>query len=89
GAATAMRRQMTPIRTTHTDFIDVVGTGGDCSGTFNISTAAALVTAAAGVPGAKHGNRAVTSRSGASDVLAALGVNIEAGSIAWKLASTS
>jgi anthranilate phosphoribosyltransferase len=79
GAAAAMRRQMTPIRTTHTDFIDVVGTGGDCSGTFNISTAAALVTAAAGVPVAKHGNRAVTSRSGASDVLAALGVNIEAG----------
>jgi anthranilate phosphoribosyltransferase len=78
GAARAMRRKMTPIRTTRTDFIDVVGTGGDASGTFNISTSAALVTAAAGVPVAKHGNRAVTSRSGASDVLAALGVNIEA-----------
>ncbi len=78
GAAQAMRRKMTPIRTGRIDCIDVVGTGGDASGTFNISTAAALVTAAAGVPVAKHGNRAVTSRSGASDVLAALGVNIEA-----------
>jgi len=79
GAATAMRRQMTPLKTSREKFIDVVGTGGDCSGTFNISTAAALVTAAAGVPVAKHGNRAVTSRSGASDVLRELGVNIEAG----------
>ena len=78
GAAVAMRRQMTPIRTGRSGLIDIVGTGGDASGTFNISTAAALVTAAAGVPVAKHGNRAVTSRSGSSDVLAALGVNIEA-----------
>jgi anthranilate phosphoribosyltransferase len=78
GAAAAMRRQMTPIRTSRTDVIDVVGTGGDGSGTFNISTAAALVTAAAGVPVAKHGNRGFTSRSGSADVLAALGVNIEA-----------
>ncbi len=78
GAAAAMRRQMTPIRTRHTVFLDVVGTGGDGSGTFNISTAAALVTAAAGVPVAKHGNRRFTSRSGSADVLAALGVNIEA-----------
>ncbi|OHB68976.1 MAG: anthranilate phosphoribosyltransferase [Planctomycetes bacterium RBG_13_63_9] len=78
GAAAAMRRRMTPIRSSRTDTIDVVGTGGDGSGTFNISTSAALVTAAAGVPVAKHGNRAVTSRSGSSDVLAALGVNIEA-----------
>jgi anthranilate phosphoribosyltransferase len=73
-----MRRQMTPIRTERTDVIDVVGTGGDGSGTFNISTAAALVTAAAGVPVAKHGNRGFTSRSGSADALAALGVNIEA-----------
>jgi len=78
GAATAMRAKMTPIRSSRTDLIDIVGTGGDRSGTFNISTAAALVTAAAGVPVAKHGNRAVTSRSGASDVLATLGVNLDA-----------
>ncbi len=79
GAAAAMRRQMTPIRTRHQQVIDVVGTGGDASGTFNISTAAALVTAAAGLPVAKHGNRRFTSRSGSADVLAVLGVNIEAG----------
>lgn len=78
GAALAMRKHMTPIHTTHTDFIDTCGTGGDSSGTFNISTAAALVTAAAGVPVAKHGNRSITSRSGSADVLLALGVNIEA-----------
>jgi anthranilate phosphoribosyltransferase len=78
GAAEAMRRQMTPIRSARADLIDVVGTGGDASGTFNISTAAAIVTAAAGVPVAKHGNRRFTSRSGSADVLAALGVNIEA-----------
>jgi anthranilate phosphoribosyltransferase len=78
GAAAAMRRHMTPIRTRHPDVVDVVGTGGDRSGTFNISTAAAVVTAAAGAPVAKHGNRRVTSPSGAADVLAQLGVNIEA-----------
>jgi len=78
GAAAAMRRHMTPIRTSRPDVIDVVGTGGDASGTFNISTAAALVTAAAGQPVAKHGNRRFTSRSGSADVLAELGVNIEA-----------
>ena len=78
GAAAAMRRQMTPIRTSRSGAIDVVGTGGDGSGTFNISTAAALVTAAAGIPVAKHGNRRFTSRSGSADVLLELGVNIEA-----------
>jgi anthranilate phosphoribosyltransferase len=78
GAADAMRKNMTPIRSKHTDLIDVVGTGGDGSGTFNISTAAALVTAATGVPVAKHGNRGMTSKSGSADVLAELGVNIDA-----------
>lgn len=78
GAARAMRQHMTPIRTTRTDFIDTCGTGGDASGTFNISTAAALVTAAAGVPVAKHGNRGITSKTGSADVLAELGVNIDA-----------
>jgi anthranilate phosphoribosyltransferase len=78
GAAAALRRHMTPIRSRHAVLIDTCGTGGDHSGTFNISTAAALVTAAAGVPVAKHGNRGITSKSGSADVLAALGVNIEA-----------
>jgi anthranilate phosphoribosyltransferase len=78
GAATAMRQRMTPIRSSRPDLIDTCGTGGDGSKTFNISTAAALVAAAAGAAVAKHGNRAATSRSGSADVLAALGVNIDA-----------
>lgn len=78
GAAAAMRRHMVPIRSQRTGLLDTCGTGGDGSGTFNISTAAAIVTAAAGVPVAKHGNRKISSRTGSADVLAELGVNIAA-----------
>ena len=78
GAARAMRAHMTPIRHRYDRLLDTCGTGGGGSDVFNISTTAALVIAAAGVPVAKHGNRSVTSRSGSADVLAELGVSIEA-----------
>ena len=76
GFATAMRERVLPVAAPD-GTIDIVGTGGDKSGTFNISSAAALVVAAAGVPVAKHGNRAITSASGSSDVLDALGIVIQ------------
>jgi anthranilate phosphoribosyltransferase len=78
GAAAAMRRHMTPIRSRHAAVLDTCGTGGGGSKLFNVSTTAAIVAAATGMPVAKHGNRGITSRSGSADVLAELGVNINA-----------
>lgn len=77
GAARAMRRHMTRIPHSHPLLLDTCGTGGSGSGTFNISTAVAIVVASAGVPVAKHGNRKATSHSGSADVLETLGVRIE------------
>ncbi|TWT76315.1 Anthranilate phosphoribosyltransferase [Planctomycetes bacterium CA13] len=77
GAARAMRRHMTQIPHHHEVLLDTCGTGGSGSGTFNISTAVAIVAAACGVAVAKHGNRKATSHTGSADVLEVLGVPIE------------
>jgi anthranilate phosphoribosyltransferase len=78
GMASAMRARAQPIACAHADFIDTAGTGGSAAKTFNVSTAAAFVIAGAGLPVAKHGNRAATSRSGSADALEALGVHLAA-----------
>ena len=77
GMAQAMRDRVPPIRTRRSPLIDTCGTGGDNAGTFNISTTVAIVAASCGVAVAKHGNRAVSSRTGSADVLESLGVRID------------
>ncbi len=76
GAVSTMRRKMLRVEAPE-DAIDIVGTGGDASGSYNVSTCAAFVAAGAGLTVAKHGNRALTSKSGAADTLAALGVQLD------------
>jgi len=78
GMARALRDHAVPVRPKVEPLVDIVGTGGDGQSTFNISTVAALVAAGAGVAVAKHGNRAITSKCGSADVLAGLGVKIDA-----------
>ncbi|MFN3169359.1 MAG: anthranilate phosphoribosyltransferase [Hyphomicrobiales bacterium] len=82
GAVSVMRSKMMPVNLSEplaSEAMDIVGTGGDGKGSYNVSTATALTVAACGVPVAKHGNRAVSSQSGAADVLKELGVNIDIG----------
>ena len=76
GGAKVMRSKASPINTVHSYAIDTCGTGGDSHNTYNISTTVSFVLAAGGVPVVKHGNRAVSSKSGSADVLEALGINI-------------
>jgi len=76
GFAEGMRARAVRIKSRHEQFIDTAGTGSSCAKTFNVSTAAAFVIAGAGLPVAKHGNRAASSKCGSADVLTALGVNI-------------
>lgn len=76
-AAGVMRELATPVSLNTENLVDVVGTGGDSSGTFNISTASAIVAAAAGARVAKHGNRSASSNSGAADLLESAGVNLD------------
>ena len=78
GLASVLRDKAETISPDVENYVDLVGTGGDCTYTFNVSTTAAFVVAAAGLPVAKHGNRSISSKSGAGDVLEALGVNIMA-----------
>ena len=77
GFASVLRSKANTITPKCENYVDLVGTGGDCTYSFNISTTSAFVAAGAGLPVAKHGNRSISSRSGAADVLEALGVNVK------------